>query len=198
MLATHTCAAGGFRRAPGVVHDRGAEVSTGGRGAAAAVLAWPVQQRLRPGGRAVPRVGRRVTITRLTAQWQDDAEAFTKRSLKASTTCTCGSTGSCATWRCVAERGWKTLAARLSWQRGEAGDSLTRGTPGRAASSPDNDETCWHCQTARARPARRKGVREKPACKAPQTTHQLQSGGYGLGCGAYRTALCRSGTPGRG
>ena len=28
MLATHTCAAGGSRRAPGVVHDRGAEVST--------------------------------------------------------------------------------------------------------------------------------------------------------------------------
>jgi putative transposase len=51
----------------------------------------------------------------------------------------------------VTERGWKTLAARLSWQRGEAGDSLTRGTPGRVASSPDNDETCWHCQTARAR-----------------------------------------------
>ena len=31
--------------------------------------------------------------------------------------------------------------------------------------------------------------------KAPQTTHQLQSGGYGLGCDAYRTALGRSGTP---
>ena len=110
-------------------------------------------------------------------------------------TCMCGSTVSCATRRCVTERGCKTLAARLSWQRGEAGDSLTRGTPGRAASSPYNDETCWNCQTARARPARRKGVREKPACKAPQSTHQLQSGGYGLGCGAYRTALCRTGTP---
>ena len=33
------------------------------------------------------------TITRLTAQWQDDAEAFTKRSLT-DTTCMSGSTGS--------------------------------------------------------------------------------------------------------
>ena len=134
-------------------------------------------------------------ITRLTVQWQDEAGAFAERYRPRSTTCICGSTGSCATRRCVTERGCKTLAARLSWQRGEAGDSLTRGTPGRAASSPYNDETCWNCQTARARPARRKGVREKPACKAPQSTHQLQSGGYGLGCGAYRTALCRTGTP---
>ena len=36
----------------------GAQVSAGGRGAAAAVPAWPVQQRLRPGVGAVPRVGR--------------------------------------------------------------------------------------------------------------------------------------------
>ena len=36
----------------------GAQVSAGGRGVAAAVLAWPVQQRLRPGVGAVHRVGR--------------------------------------------------------------------------------------------------------------------------------------------
>ncbi len=36
----------------------GAQVSTSGPGAAAVVPAWPVQQRLRPGARAVPRVRR--------------------------------------------------------------------------------------------------------------------------------------------
>ena len=34
------------------------------------------------------------TVARLTAQWQDDATAFGKRSLKDSALCTCGSTGS--------------------------------------------------------------------------------------------------------
>ena len=55
-------------------------------------------------------------------------------------------------------------------------------------SSPDNAGTCWYCQTVRVRQARREGVREKPVCKAPQATHQLKSGGYGLGCGAHRPA----------
>jgi hypothetical protein len=45
----------------------------------------------------------------------------------------------------------------------EAEGSLTRGTPGRAGSSPDNDGTVWDCQTGRARLARREGVREEPA-----------------------------------
>jgi hypothetical protein len=59
---------------------------------------------------------------------------------------------------------------------------------GRVESSPDNAGTCWHCQTARVRLARRKGAREKPVHKAPQSAHQLKSGGYGLGCGAHRLA----------
>jgi hypothetical protein len=42
----------------------------------------------------------------------------------------------------------------LSQQRGEAGGSLTREAPERAASSPDNDETYRYCQTVRARLAR--------------------------------------------
>src|SRR4051794_19987936 len=82
--------------------------------------------------------------------------------------------------------GWETSTAGLSWQPGEAEGSPSRGTPGRAGSSPDNAGTRWHCQTVRVRQARRKGVREKPACKAPQSAHQLKSGGYGLGCGAHR------------
>jgi hypothetical protein len=44
------------------------------------------------------------TVTRLTTQWQDEAKAFEKRDLSRSTSCTCGSTGSCATRRCLTER----------------------------------------------------------------------------------------------
>lgn len=55
----------------------------------------------------------------------------------------------------------------LSQQYGEAGGSSSREMPVRAESSPDNDGTRWHCQTARVRQARRKGAREEPACKAP-------------------------------
>jgi hypothetical protein len=84
--------------------------------------------------------------------------------------------------------GWETSTAGLSWQPGEAEGSPSRGTPGRAGSSPDNAGTRWHCQTVRVRQARREGVREKPACKASQSAHQLKSGGYGLGCGAHRPA----------
>ena len=39
------------------------------------------------------------------------------------------------------------------------------------ASSPDNDGTGRHCQTTRVRQARREGVREKSAVKAPQVIH---------------------------
>jgi hypothetical protein len=84
--------------------------------------------------------------------------------------------------------GWETSIAGLSWQPGEAEGSPSRETLGRAGSSPDNAGTRWHCQTVRVRQARREGVREKPVCKAPQSAHQLKSGGYGLGCGAHRPA----------
>jgi hypothetical protein len=70
------------------------------------------------------------------------------------TTSACGLTGSCATRRCMTEWRWKTSTVRLSWQPGEAEGSLTRETPGRAGSGPDNAGTCWHCQTARVRLAR--------------------------------------------
>ena len=88
----------------------------------------------------------------------------------------------------MTEWGWETSTAGLSWQPGEAEGSLVRETPGRAESGPDNAGTCWYCQTVRVRLARRKGVREKPVHKAPQSAHQLKSGGYGLGCGAHRPA----------
>ena len=83
---------------------------------------------------------------------------------------------------------WKTFTAGLSWQPGEAEGSLVRETPGWVGSGPDNAGTCWYCQTVRVRLARREGVREEPVCKAPQSTHRLKSGGYGLGCGAHRPA----------
>jgi hypothetical protein len=88
----------------------------------------------------------------------------------------------------MTEWGWETSTAGLSWQPGEAEGSLTRETSGRAESSPDNAGTCWYCQIVRVRLARRKGVREEPVHKAPQSAHQLKSGGYGLGCGAHRPA----------
>ena len=113
------------------------------------------------------------------------------------TTSTAGSTASCATRRCMTGWGCETSTAGLSWQPGEAGSSLSRGTPVRVGSGSDNAGTRRHCQTARVRLARREGVREKPVCKAPQSTHQLQSGGYGLGCGAHRPAECWPGTLGR-
>jgi hypothetical protein len=50
-----------------------------------------------------------------------------------------------------------------SQRRGEAGGSLIRETPVRAASSPDNGGTRRHSRTAWVRLARRKGVREEPA-----------------------------------
>ena len=70
----------------------------------------------------------------------------------------------------------------------EAGGSLIRETPGRVASSPDNDGAGRHCQTVWARQARRDGVREEPALNASQGCHQLQPGGCGLGRGAHRAA----------
>ncbi len=47
------------------------------------------------------------------------------------------------------------------------------------ASSPDNDRTGRHCQTARARQARWKGVREKPTSKLLKSKYRLQPGGCG-------------------
>jgi hypothetical protein len=48
------------------------------------------------------------------------------------------------------------------------------------ASSPDNDETGRHLQTARARQARRDGTRvQKPVVEPPQGQNRLEPGGHG-------------------
>jgi hypothetical protein len=81
---------------------------------------------------------------------------------------------------------WETFSARLSQQPGEAGGSPTWGTPGRAASSPDNDGTRRHDRTARVRLARREGAREEPAAeRLSRADRQLQPGRCGL---AWRRA----------
>jgi hypothetical protein len=56
----------------------------------------------------------------------------------------------------------------------------------RVDSSPDNDGTSQHCQMARVRQARRKGVREEPAAERPsRRDHQLEPGRSGLGSSAH-------------
>ncbi|GAA4025389.1 hypothetical protein GCM10023063_02270 [Arthrobacter methylotrophus] len=77
----------------------------------------------------------------------------------------------------------------LSQQHDEAGGSLTRETPVRVESSPDNAGTGQYYRMVRVRQARREGVREEPVLKASQVSRQLQSGGYGLACGAYRPLI---------
>ncbi len=78
-------------------------------------------------------------------------------------------------------RYWPVAAGRF-----EAEGSLTRGTPGRVASSPDNDGTCQHRQMVWARQARRKGATTvNQRSNAPQVKDQLEPDGSGLGCGAY-------------
>src|SRR3954466_1484323 len=72
-----------------------------------------------------------------------------------------------ATRRHVTEWRWKTFIAALSQQCSEAGGSLIRETPGRVASSPDNDGTGQNYRMVRVRQARREGVREKPALSRP-------------------------------
>lgn len=64
----------------------------------------------------------------------------------------------CATRRYAIEWRWKTFAAGPSQRSGEAGGSLIRGTPGRAASSPDNGGTCRDYRTVRVRLARSEGA----------------------------------------
>jgi hypothetical protein len=59
-------------------------------------------------------------------------------------------------------------ASGLSQQPGEAEGSLTPEARGKVASSPDNDGTGRHCQTARVRQARRKAYARNRRLKAPQ------------------------------
>ena len=66
---------------------------------------------------------------------------------------------------------------------------------GEGGSSPDNDGTRQHCQMARVRQARRKGVREEPAArKLSREDHQLEPDRWGLGCNAHPTGLAGRGT----
>ena len=92
---------------------------------------------------------------------------------------------------------WKTATTALSQQGGEAGGSSIRETPGRAASSPDNDGTRQHCRMARARQARREGAREEPAFNAPQED-SASSNPVDLGWKVARTRflITGRGTPG--
>jgi hypothetical protein len=65
--------------------------------------------------------------------------------------------------------GMEEPTCRLSQQPAEAGGSPGRGDAGAGESSLDNDGTGRHCQTARVRQARRKGVRtQKPVVEPPQ------------------------------
>jgi len=80
----------------------------------------------------------------------------------------------------------KGTAGGSSQRATEAGGNPTQGTLGRAVSSPDNDGTGRHCQTARVRQASGEGVRKKPVSERPsRENHQLQPGGCGLGRGAH-------------
>ena len=79
----------------------------------------------------------------------------------------------------------------LSQQVGEAGGSLIPGTRVRVGSSPDNDGTGRHRQTARVRQARRERVRmQEPVVEPPQATNRLEPGGYGPGRQQARVGVC--------
>jgi Transposase, Mutator family len=138
-------------------------------------------------------------ITKLTVQWRDEARAFQARDLSGVDYVYVWADG-IVRHEALHDRvgGGRPSPPGCRGSRVEAEGSLIRGTPGRVESRPDNAGTCWHCQTVRVRQARREGVREKPACKAPQSALQLEPGGSGLGCGAHRPGRDPgAGTPGR-
>jgi hypothetical protein len=84
---------------------------------------------------------------------------------------TAGRLSGCATRRCETGWRWEGSTIGLSQQAGEAGGSLTWEAPGRVGSSPDDDETGRHRQTAWARLARRRGVRvQEPVVEPPKAT----------------------------
>lgn len=89
----------------------------------------------------------------------------------------------CATRRCHFGRWWKTTVASPSSRRGEAGDSLNRGSPGRARAASTKSGRPSTAGSVGARCARRKCIREEPA-SASWSSCRLQSGGYGLVSGA--------------
>jgi len=79
--------------------------------------------------------------------------------------------------------------AGLSQQSGEAGGSLTLEAQGSGGSSPDNDGTGRHRQTARVRQARRNGAsRSEPVVEPPQAGNTGSKPG-GLGPGSSRAVV---------
>jgi hypothetical protein len=76
--------------------------------------------------------------------------------------------------------GMKGPTFGLSQQPAEAESSPILGGTGSGGSSSDNDGTVWHCQTGRARQARRRGVRvQEPVVEPPQERGRLEPGGCG-------------------
>ena len=72
--------------------------------------------------------------------------------------------------------GMKGPACGLSQQPAEAEGSLNLEVRVRVGSSPDNDGTGRHCQTARVRQARREGVvTSEPVVEPPQAWNRLET-----------------------
>jgi len=70
--------------------------------------------------------------------------------------------------------------------------------PGRAGSSPDKAGTCQHCQMARVRRARRRGVREEPALLRPSNWSPARIWRMWAGCGAFLPGRLTAGIFGAG
>jgi hypothetical protein len=99
----------------------------------------------------------------------------------------------------VIVRRWKGSAFGPSQRPDEAGGSRAREVPGGGGSSPDNDGTSRHCQTGRARQARRTGARvQEPVVEPPQVERRLQPGGFGPVSSAHLDRGGRHGGRGRG
>jgi len=99
----------------------------------------------------------------------------------------------------VTVRRWKGSAFGSSQRPDEAGGSRAREVPGGGGSSPDNDGTFRHCQTGRARQARRTGARvQEPVVEPPQVERRLEPGGYGPVSSAHPGHGRRRGGCGRG
>jgi len=76
----------------------------------------------------------------------------------------------------------------LSQQYDEAGGSLIRETPVRAASSPDNAGTDQHHRMVWVRQVRQEGVREEPVLtllKSPASSNPVDLGWYAMRTNAF-------------
>ena len=87
---------------------------------------------------------------------------------------------------------WETFLIGLSQQPDEAGGSPIPEVRVRARSSPDNDGTGRHRQTARVRQVRRRGVRmQEPVVEPPEVERRLEPDGSGPVSGARRSMVLR-------